>query len=270
MALAVRGRLAWDGESDGDSDLRFSRGSPWLLRMNRYYSACKNCRWRRVTWEGEWYILDDASGWWELAVLHKDYMSTTLCGCRFYDDLGTELHERTPILVRYTADRGRKFAKRSLVIDYVVQTLHVKYFDRDDADFSDDRGPRLGVSDVLAISSVKVLLKTVQLMRLQKTRWRSASALCGATTLRSILRLRLCSSELRRVVRAGVTDKALVQAFLESKKLRLNIGAIVKKILGAHAAVEAGEGEDGAQATEKPGPEAKAVKKKNKSKKGMP
>ena len=99
----------------------------------------------------------------------------------------------------------------------MVDRSFVKCFDIADARFSDATGPLLGVSDVVAISSVKALFKAVQLIRLQRmrlTRWRSASALCGATTFRTFLRLRLCSRELLRVVRAGVTDKVLVKALI--------------------------------------------------------
>ena len=53
----------------------------------------------------------------------------------------------------------------------------------------------------------------------------------------------------------------------ESKRQRLSVDAIAKKILGAHAAAEACEGEDGAPAPEKPGPKAKAGEEKKKKKK---
>ena len=141
----------------------------------------------------------------------------------FYDlDMNMDLAEDfikkvIGYILEHCQDDLQFFEKRLLVVDYVVNTSFVKYCDIADDRFSDDTGPLLGVSDVVAISSVKALFKAVQLIRLQRmrlTRWRSASALCGATTLRTFLRPRLCSGELLRVLRAGVTDKVLVKALI--------------------------------------------------------
>ena len=203
----------------------------WLQWINRYHLACKHCRWETREWAGSLYLRHPYNGWWEWSY------DLDGCGCRFYDEMGTELEENSFCLVkplsvygrrhgdrRRAAEFNRAFHGRLLRIDYVQRADFVKYYDGNDTVWGDDQGPRLGIEDIVATASLRPLLSAVrkELPRLscrdcpefipRLLRLRDTSALANALPLMALRRFQCCSREIWRAVQPRRSDVSWVHA----------------------------------------------------------
>ena len=163
------------------------------------------------------------NNWWELARQHWDcddactfYFSTLSCGCQYYDVRGSLLKFRTRF---YTKHRYRGFQFRRLEIHFVHSNGIVKYGDVDDGDFSDDVGPRLHVSDVIAVKTLRPLVSA--LFDCFRWHWmrqlRGSSSLCLALPFLALRRFRCCSQGVRRALTPGKSDAAWVRACMKRR-----------------------------------------------------
>ena len=187
----------------------------WQSQTSSQKLTCKNCRWSHFNYyEGEGneygvpYLRHPANGWWEPTIQHDVFAPTLLCDCEYLDRKGYPLAERTPF---FTTHRDPIFAFHKLVIDYIHGPGIVKYFDVRNPDFSDDVGPTLHFSDVVAVPSLKPLLSVRRMLRLRRLQ-NGESALAHALPLMALHRFRCCSREIWRAVGKGKSDDAWVRA----------------------------------------------------------
>ena len=191
---------------DGVASMGAVNDYTWLVRRDRYFSQCKNCRWAQHIWRESIYVVHPASGWWERARLHPDFNHTLLCGCRYYDKLGTLLDQDDAFL---TVRSWQDFINRKLRIDYIVHKGFVTFYDAGDPSFIDDIAPTLSISEIIAYRSLRPLAKAVRILCKYV---RQASLLARYLRWKNFHNFRCCLRVVRQATGFDQSDSAWVRS----------------------------------------------------------